>query len=100
LDIPETVRIGSCDYAVELVNTALLNNNQACYGVIDFNNHAIRVNHALGDRQTSELAFLHELFHGIVHERGLDLENEELVVDELAKSLHQVIRDNPQMFRA
>ena len=38
------------------------------------------------------------MFHGMLRDRALEVENEELIVDELAKALHQIIRDNPIMF--
>lgn len=96
--IPEVVRIGSCDYDVEFTDRDIVVNHQECYAVIDYNNHLIEISSKLGDIQTQEKSFLHEMFHGILKERAIEVEDEEFVVDELAKALHQIIRDNPIMF--
>jgi len=98
LFIPESIRIGSCDYEVEFTGNGLVANRKECYARIDYDNHLIEINSKLGDKQQRELSFLHEMFHAIAKERGLEFEDEELIVDELAKGLHQVIRDNQEMF--
>lgn len=96
--IPEVVRIGSCDYFVEFTDNPIVVNHQECYADIDYNLHEIHISNKLGDIQTQEQSFLHEIFHGIVRDRAIEVEDEEFVVDELAKGLHQIIRDNPIMF--
>ena len=68
------------------------------YAVIDYNFHKIRINNKLADKQSNEMAFLHELLHGIVRERNIELTDEELIVEEIARGLHQVIKDNPEIF--
>ena len=98
MNIPEKVRIGSCDYTVEFTENNLVTNSKECYATIDYNNHKIIINKNLGDNQLNEVSFLHELFHGIIRERNLEVDNEELVVEELARGMHQVIRDNPEIF--
>lgn len=100
MHIPSRVRVGSCDYTVEFVEHPLTLNGQECLGIVDCNMHQISINRNVGDQQRHELTFLHELLHAIVNERGLELDNEETIVDELAKGLHQVIRDNSLIFRA
>lgn len=96
--IPEVVRIGSCFYDVKFVDKELVLNHQECYALIDYNNHVIQISNKLGDIQQQEKSFLHELLHGIVQDRALEIEDEEFIVDELAKGLHQIILDNPIMF--
>jgi len=98
MNIPDKVRIGSCDYAVEFTDQTLVAKGRESYAVIDYDNHKIRINKTIGDAQNRELSFLHELFHGIAKERNLQLDNEELVVEEFARGMHQVIRDNLDMF--
>lgn len=100
MNIPEKVRIGSMDYKVELTERTLGLNGKVCYGTIDYEQHAIEINSEIQDVQGQEQTFLHELVHGIIKERNLDLQNsdEETVVEEIATGLHQVIRDNPEMF--
>jgi hypothetical protein len=41
---------------------------------------------------------VHEILHGIVFTTGLNLEDEEITVNVLAKGLYQVIKDNPSLF--
>ena len=96
--IPEVIRIGSCDYLVEFTDDAILVDHQECYADIDYNLHKIHISNKLGDIQTQEQSFLHEVFHGIFRDMAIEVEDEEFVVDELAKALHQIIRDNPEMF--
>lgn len=98
--IPESIRVGSCFYNVELTDEPILLGNQLCYGLCDTEKHEITVNTNLQDIQGQEKTFLHELFHAMVNERSLDLENSdtETIVDELAIALHQVILDNPEIF--
>lgn len=98
LNIPNKVRIGSFDYTVEITEKNLVLDGREAYATIDYNNHKIEVNKRLGDKQSNELCFLHELFHALVRERNLTLDDEELVVEELARGMYQVIRDNPNMF--
>lgn len=98
MNIPKIIRIGSCDYNVEFTDKDLVANYKEVYGRINYDNHSIEINSVLGDKQQQELTFLHEVFHAITRDRGLEFEDEELIVEELAKGLHQVIRDNQEMF--
>ena len=99
MNILEKIRIGSVDYKVQLTKDNLVNQGRECYGFIDYNHHTIKINEGLHDRQGQEQTFLHEMLHGIIRERNLTVENEELVVEEIALGLHQVIRDNPKIFK-
>lgn len=99
MNIPEVVRIGSCYYDVEFTNEVMTLNKVEVSGIIDYNNHVIQLSSSIGDVQQQEQTFLHEVVHGIARDRSLDLgENEEMIVDEISKGLHQVILDNPRMF--
>lgn len=100
MNIPEKIRIGSMDYKVVITEKTILNNAQQCYGHINFDDHVIEIDKTLRDTQGHEQTFLHELVHGIVKEFKIDFsDNEENVVDKLADGLHQIIRDNPEMFK-
>lgn len=100
MNIPEKVRIGSCDYDIKLTYETIVLNTRECKGMIDYEFHEIKVNNTVQDKQGQEQTFLHELIHGIIRERNLDLQNvdEETITDEIAVGLHQVIRDNPEIF--
>lgn len=98
--IPGKVRIGSVDYEIFIEDKTIVLNTDQCKGKIDFEYHKINIDSSIQDKQGQEQTFLHELIHGIVRERSLDLEkvDEETIVDGLAVGLHQIIRDNPQIF--
>lgn len=100
MNIPKSIRIGSSDYPVTLSNEILVVNGIECKGMIDYEFHKININNSVQDRQGQEKTFLHEVVHGIVRERNLDLinSNEETIVDEIAIGLHQIIRDNQEIF--
>lgn len=100
MNIPECVRIGSNYYEVELTDEPLILDNIVCRGLIEHYNHVISISTNFGDIQQQEQTFLHEIVHGIVNERSINLkeDDEEFIVDEIAKGLHQVILDNPHMF--
>lgn len=75
MNIPEKVRIGSVDYDIVLTDENLVCNGQESYGWIDYNYHLIKINKNIQDNQGQEKTFLHELIHGIVRERSLDVAN-------------------------
>lgn len=101
MNILDKVRIGSSDYSVIISNETLVVDRQECKGMIDYEFHKIKINNEIQDVQGQEQTFLHELLHGIVRERNLDLSNsdEETIIDEIATGLHQVIRDNLEIFK-
>lgn len=99
MHIPKEIRIGSCNYNVEFTDSTLVVDGKECSATINYNYHLISINNSIGDNQKNEISFLHELFHGMVHERNIALDNEELVVEELARCMHQVIKDNPNIFK-
>ncbi|WP_010295908.1 hypothetical protein [Clostridium senegalense] len=100
MDVLDNVRIGSSDYKIIISNQVLVVDRCECKGMIDFEFHQIKINNQVQDKQGQEQTFLHELIHGIVKERSLDLLNsdEETIVNEIALGLHQVIRDNKSIF--
>jgi hypothetical protein len=99
LNIPDKVRIDSNDYAVKLTDETLIVDHEECTGMIDYQIHEIKIKKGIQDKQGEEVTFLHEVVHGIVHERNFTLEGDdnELKVEELARGLHQFIRDNPNI---
>lgn len=100
MEIPSKVRIGSVDYEVTVKDKTIVLDAVQCKGKIDYEYHKIDIDSSIQDKQGQEQTFLHELIHGIVRERKLNLKNadDETIVDELATGLHQVIRDNPGIF--
>lgn len=100
MEIPNKVIIGSVDYEVIIKDETIVLDAVQCKGKIDYDYHEINIDSSVQDKQGQEQTFLHELIHGIVRERNLDFKNadDETIVDGLAIGLHQVIRDNPEIF--
>ena len=100
LNILKSVRIGSMDYKVELTDEVILVEHKECFGSADFNNKVIKINTELHHTQGQEETLLHEIFHAITHERNFsyDKNDDETITEELARGLHQLIKDNPKLF--
>jgi hypothetical protein len=100
LNIPEKVRIGSMTYPVTQSDKTLIVNGRECKGRIDYNMHTIEINNVVQDLQGCEQTLLHEIVHGIIDDRAISLDGDtEEVVDGLAMGLHQLIKDNPEIFK-
>jgi len=100
LNILKSVRIGSMDYKVLLNDKLILEDGKECFGAINFRKKEIKINNELQDIQGQEETFLHEILHGICEERNFIYEknDDETITEELARGLHQLIKDNPKLF--
>lgn len=98
MNIPEKVRIGSIDYKVELVDTPIVLDYKQCNGMIDYTQSKIILDSNTLEQQQLELTLLHEIVHGMLHDRGLEEQSNEPLVDAIAYALHQLIRDNYDLF--
>lgn len=101
MNIPEIVRIGSVDYKVLQSPDVIMLNHEECKGMIEYEQHVIKLNNDVQDLQGMEQTFLHEIVHGIVDDRKIKLPDADMerIVDDIAVGLHQIIRDNPNVFR-
>ena len=99
MTIPKRVRIGGIDYTIKHVPRLVSADGDLCNGLFDSNRSVIELN---SENELSqgriEQVLIHEILHGIVFTTGLNLEDEEITVNVLAKGLYQVIKDNPQLF--
>ena len=105
MNIPEKVRIGSIDYDVVVGEEPIIINGVQALGYCDYMNSKIKLDKSIQGDQQLEVTFLHELMHTLFNDckidlvnYGLEYEQMEYIVDSLAYSLHQVIRDNPEIF--
>ncbi|MCG3625946.1 hypothetical protein L9Z72_13700 [Clostridioides difficile] len=98
MNIPKQVKVGGLSYKIEETEEPILVNNQLCYGLADYGTETIKLSNNLQSQRVKEATFLHELFHCIFRDRCIESEDEEYLVDVLAKGLHQVIIDNPKIF--
>lgn len=94
MKIPESIRIAGVEYAVILV-PHLNNGTNLAYGHIDFENSIIELSDTVGTEHQKRCKILwHEILHGIRENSGMEIENEEAIVDMFAKGIYQVLQDN------
>lgn len=94
MKIPESIRIGGVEYEI-IDNVPALNDGQnLLYGQIDYHNNTIELSDIAKGHQTKCLTLWHEILHGIRNHAGLDVENEEAVVEMFARGIYQVLQDN------
>ena len=94
MKIPESVRIAGVEYKV-ILTPNLMNGAVAAYGHIDYENSVISLSDTFGVEHQKRCQILwHEILHGIRENNGMEIENEEAVVDMFAKGIYQVLQDN------
>lgn len=94
MKIPESVRTGGVEYTVEYV-PHLNNGTNLAYGHIDYDNCKIELSDTCGTGHERRCQILlHEILHGIRNHAGLEIENEEEIVEIFAKGIYQVLQDN------
>lgn len=98
MKIPNSVRIGGTEYEIQIVPN-LRNGNLAAYGYISYDDSIIQLSSTDGTEHQKRCKILwHEILHGIIEHSGLDVKNEETVVDVLSKGIYQVLQDNGARF--
>ena len=94
MKIPESIRIAGVEFEVHHV-PHLNNGTNLAYGHIDFENSVIQLSATIGtEHQKMCKTLWHEILHGIVENNGMELDNEEVIVDMFAKGIYQVLQDN------
>lgn len=94
MKIPKSIRIGGVEYAVNMVDW-LANGSQLAYGHIDFDKCLIEISEtAAVNHEKRCMVMWHEILHGIVEHTGIEIENEERVVDVFSRGIYQVLQDN------
>lgn len=69
------------------------------FGLVEFEKARIRITTEGVDEQIQKITLLHEVFHIILDNFGIDTgENKEFVVDSLARGMYQILEDNPELF--
>jgi len=101
MNIPSIIRVGSMDYKVILTDEILVVDCHTCKGMIEYEKHEIKIKEDIQDKQGMEVTLLHEIMHAIVRERNFEYEknSDEGITEEIACGLHQLIRDNPLLFK-
>ena len=94
MKIPKSVRIGGVEYEVRY-EPNLRHDNNLCYGAISYDNSVITLSETDGTgHQMRCITLLHEILHGIRNHAGIEIEDEETVVDMFARGMYQVLQDN------
>lgn len=94
MKIPEKIRIGGVDYVVNYEDNVVLGDT-LCYGAINYEESTISLSNTRGaGHQHRCITLWHEILHGIRNHAGIEVENEEAVVDMFAKGIYQVLQDN------
>lgn len=94
MKIPKSVRIGGVEYEVQYEPNLRLD-NKLCYGAINYDNSVITLSETDGTgHQMRCITLLHEILHGIRNHAGIEIDDEETVVDMFARGMYQVLQDN------
>jgi Zn-dependent peptidase ImmA (M78 family) len=96
--IPSKVKFDATTYDVEITERILIVNGRECKGMIDYDAGMISLS-SQASESVSRVTLMHEITHGIMHERGLDFkeDNDECLVDEIARGFMEVMRANPEL---
>lgn len=94
MKIPRSVRIGGVEYEV-IDNVSGLNDGQnVLAGEINYNDSVIRLNEVVAGHQMKCITLWHEILHGIRNHAGIEIADEETVVELFARGVYQVLQDN------
>lgn len=94
MKIPENIRIGGVDYEIRYEDNVVIRND-VCYGTINYEESTITLSDTRGTgHQHRCITLWHEILHGIRNHAGLEIKNEEAIVDMFAKGIYQVLQDN------
>lgn len=97
--LPKQVRIGGVPYEVKTVDEPIVVNRRECTAAIHYDKGVIEISADMSlERQIQ--ALWHEVMHGIVRDRfhGLEIEDEENVVEAFACGVHAFCVDNGLSF--
>ena len=94
MKIPNKIRIAGVEYDV-LYEPTLRDGGSVLFGRIDYERMQILLSEESNrNHQRYCLTLLHEVLHGIVEANGMEVEQEEAVIEMFARGLYQVLQDN------
>lgn len=97
MEIPSEVKIGNINFEVVKTKNNLVFEGDPVDGIISFEESKIELGVLNRSQQVIEETFIHEVIHGIFGYMSIE-QNEELII-KISKGLHQVIKDNPEIFK-
>lgn len=94
----EKVKVGGIDYDVSVKDLSSFDQpNSFMMGKHHEMNTSIEISDKLS-KQKRDQTFIHELLHAVVCESGLELDDEETVVNQMGLVLYQILKDNDFSF--
>lgn len=87
------LKIGGLNYAIQPVEWDENINGIMQFGLCHKDLTKIEINTNVSE-QLQNQTIVHEMLHAVFMEAGIDLDNEEYIVTNLAPVLYQVIKDN------
>lgn len=93
----ETIKVGGITYKVEQKESVEINQDKNYYGVCNFKDATLEISNTVNEQRQNQ-TFIHELMHAIFNEAGIEIENEEDIVNRSSLILHQVLKDNDFSF--
>lgn len=87
--LPKTTKISGTKWRVVTKRTVRHEDGEECEGLCHFDHHLIEVSVSSEDEFTILCNFWHELCHGIIHESGVDLDDntEHAIIKQFEKFL-------------
>lgn len=98
MNIPDKVKIGWRNYAIQLDEHRTGANGGDLYGEIKYEQNIIYLYDKL-EHDEQAVTLLHEIIHGILYMMGSELRDNEMLITGLSENLYQVIKDNPEIFK-
>ena len=93
MKIPQSIRIGGREY--DICNKSVVTvDYHECSGTILYGDGVIELSDIQRGHDSRCITLLHEVFHGIAHHMGLEMEDEEKIVDAFARGMYMVLEDN------
>lgn len=93
----EKVKVGGVTYEIQRAESVEVNQDKNYYGVCNYREAVIEISNTV-NRQRQDQTLIHEIMHAVFYEAGIELENEETVVNQASLILHQVLKDNDFSF--
>lgn len=95
MNIPDEIRIGAFDYRITKEEKPIIRNT-LMNGIHNGDDLVIQINHTSAPQRQVQVVW-HEVMHAILSSGGIELSNEEQVIETMSHGVVQVLRDNPWM---
>lgn len=89
--LPKEIKVGGIDYAVQIKDIETTEGLQL--GLCDFGECRIAINSRVAEARQQQ-TLIHELVHAVFVESGIEVEDEEDLVNRIGFTMYQVLKDN------